>query len=431
MSYAEVNLWGRRIGGVTWDAEREIANFEYEPAFVESHIEVAPFVMPLSSTIYAFPALPRKTFHGLPGMLADSLPDKFGNALIDAWLAKEGRSPENFNPVERLCYIGKRGMGALEFQPAKGPNQDAGSNNIQVESLVRLASEILTKKKSLQTSFSSSTRERALKEILRVGTSAGGARAKAVIAWNPKANEVRSGQMPADKGFTYWILKFDGVHGNMDKDLDSSRGYGLIEYGYYKMALAAGLQMTECRLLKEHGRNHFMTKRFDRTDSGKKIFMQSLAALAHYDFNQAGAYSYEQAIQAIRRLGLPMESVEQQFRRAAFNVMARNQDDHVKNIAFLMDREGVWSLAPAFDVIYSYNPSGDWTKFHQTSLNGKRDELKKNDFIQLANNASMKRGRAIEILREVQDAVSDWKKYAAEAGVPEETAERIGNTHRV
>ncbi len=356
MTVANVNLWGRTIGAVSWDSERSLGHFEYTPAFTDSGIEVAPLMMPLSDQIYSFPGLPRETFHGLPGLLADSLPDRFGNALIDTWLAKEGRSPASFNPVERLCYTGTRGMGALEFTPAAGPSPKQ-ARTIDVQALVELASEILTQRNRVQGSFASPDRETALQDILRVGTSAGGARAKAIIAWNPDSNTVRSGQVDAGKGFSYWLLKFDGVAGNRDKEMEDPSGYGLIEYAYYLMAQAAGIQMSECRLLQEHGRNHFMTRRFDRTAEGHKLHMQSLCALQHYDFNQAGAYSYEQALRAMRTLGLPMAQIEEQYRRMAFNIVARNQDDHVKNIAFLMDPSGNWSLSPAFDMTYSYNPS--------------------------------------------------------------------------
>ncbi|MCG2712155.1 MAG: type II toxin-antitoxin system HipA family toxin [Candidatus Omnitrophica bacterium] len=424
MSIAEVRLWGRKIGAVAWDGKKNIANFEYEPAFVKSGIEVSPITMPLSSQIYSFPALLSNAFHGLAGLLSDSLPDKFGNALINVWLAKEGRLPESFNSVERLCYIGKRGIGALEFKPSQGPVYGS-LKNINIESLVDLASEILSKQNSFKRSFSISMRDKALQDILKVGTSAGGARAKAVIAWNPETQEVRSGQIMAGSGFSYWILKFDGVSGNIDREIEDTKGYGLIEYAYYKMASEAGMQMSECRLLHENGRSHFMTKRFDRTDKGDKIHMQSLGAIAHYDFNQAGAYSYEQAIQVMRKLKLPMNAIEEQFRRTAFNIIARNQDDHVKNIAFLMNKPGEWKLSPAFDVIYSYNPSGSWTNMHQMSMNGKRDEFDKNDFIEFAKTASMKKGRADAILSQVQDAVSKWPKYAKDVNLPNDIIKKI------
>ena len=429
MTVAEVRLWGRTVGAVSWDDERGFAHFEYDPAFIPGGRQVAPLTVPLASEIYSFPALPRQTFHGLPGLLADSLPDRFGNALIDAWLARQGRSPEDFNAVERLCYIGARGMGALEFVPATGPTNRLA--RVDVAALVELASDILSERAALGGSLASAHRGQALQNILRVGTSAGGARAKAVIAWNPETDEVRSGQTTAGDGFSHWLIKFDGVAGNKDKELDDPRGYGLIEYAYHAMARAAGIEMAECRILREHGRNHFMTRRFDRTDSGRKIHMQSLGAMAHYDFNQAGAYSHEQALGVIDGLGLGKDTAEEQFRRMAFNIVARNQDDHVKNIAFLMDRAGSWSLSPAFDVTYSYNPAGRWTGAQQMSLNGKRDDFEVDDFVACARNAALKRGRATAILGEVGKAVSRWSEFAEEAGLPGDSMRRIGAAHRL
>lgn len=427
---AEVRLWGRTIGAVSQDDARSAAAFEYDPAFTESGIQLSPLVMPLNKQVWQFPSLPRETFHGLPGLLADSLPDRFGNALIDAWLATQGRKPETFSAVERLCYVGTRGTGALEFAPVLGPKLRSATH-IDVDALVELASEVLTQRTNLRGRFRDEDKAHALRDLLVVGTSAGGARAKAVIAWNPTTNEVRSGQIAAGDGFEYWLLKFDGVSGNRDKELDDPRGYGAIEYAYHLMARAAGITMNACRLLEENGRRHFMTRRFDRLAHGEKLHMQSLGALGHFDFNAAGAYSYEQALLTIRQLGLPMAAVEEQFRRMVFNVVARNQDDHVKNIAFLMNRDGAWSLAPAFDVTYSFNPSGAWTATHQMTVNGKRDEFAIDDFRACANAASMKRGRAATILDEVRSAVSEWKKFAAEAGVPARERDQIRRAHRL
>jgi serine/threonine-protein kinase HipA len=428
---AEVRLWGSTIGAVALDKDEEVAAFEYDPAFARSGIEIAPLTMPLAPTVYRFPALARETFHGLPGLLADSLPDRFGNALIDAWLATQGRTPASFNSVERLCYTGRRGMGALEFEPVTGPAART-AQKIQVDQLVALASEILTHRSELATRFGDERRNgEALQQILRVGTSAGGARAKAVIAWNPRSHEVRSGQMEAGEGFGYWLLKFDGVSGNRDKELEDPKGYGVIEYAYAHMAGDAGITMNECRLLEENGRRHFMTKRFDRLDDGGKLHMQSLCALAHFDYNMAGAYSYEQAFQVIRQLRLPMRDVEQQFRRMVFNIVARNQDDHVKNIAFLMDRQGRWSLSPAFDVTYSYQPGGRWTSTHQMTLNGKRDGFAPADFAACAAVAGLKRGRAETIIEEVRRVVARWRDYADAAGLNPDQRERIYNALRL
>jgi len=427
---ARVQLWGRTIGAVSLEEGRNVAAFQYDPAFAQSGIELSPLTMPLSDQVYEFPALPQVTFHGLPGLLADSLPDKFGNALIDAWLATQGRTPESFHAVERLCYTGTRGMGALEFAPVLGPKPRTATK-VDIDALVRLAGEVLTHRGDLQGHFHEAGKAQALRDILRVGTSAGGARAKAVIAWNRTTNEVRSGQIAAGEGFDYWLLKFDGVAGNKDKELDDPKGYGAIEFAYHLMAKAAGITMSECRLLEETGRRHFMTRRFDRLAGGAKLHMQSLCALAHFDFNQAGAYSYEQALLTIRQLKLPMAAVEEQFRRMVFNIVARNQDDHVKNIGFLMNQQGEWSLAPAFDVTYSYNPSGSWTATHQMTVNGKRDGFASEDFEACAKSAMMKRGRAATILAEVQDAVRRWPEFAAEAQLSDEWCSKIEKSHRL
>lgn len=427
---AEVKLWGRTIGAVHWDEERGLANFEYEPAFRESKIEVSPLRMPLSDQIYTFQGLPGETFRGLPGMLADSLPDDFGNALIDAWLSKQGRSAESFSPIERLCYIGARGMGALEYLPATGPSTTQ-SEKLNIEALTELASDILNKRNGIDGSLIPDDRENTLNEILRIGTSAGGARAKAIIAWNRKSNEVKSGQVVAGEGFSYWILKFDGVEGNQDRELLDPKDYGLIEYAYYEMAKEAGITMMESRLLKENNRNHFMTKRFDRTDDGRKIHMQSLGALQHFDYKKPGAYSYEQAFQTIKKLGMPNDVVEEQFRRMAFNIIARNQDDHVKNISFLMDQSGTWSLSPAYDVIYSFNPTGIWTGSHQMTLNGKRENFSIDDFKECAKSCSMKKGRAVDIVNEVQTATEKWNAFASDAGVSIDIITKIRNVHRL
>jgi len=427
---AAVRLWGRTIGAVTMNGRRAPAAFQYTPDFADSGIQVAPLMLPLRRQAYEFPELPRGTFHGLPGLLADSLPDRFGNALIDAWLATTGRTPDRFSPIERLCYTGARGMGALEFAPALGP-RPRNATRIDIDALVQLASAILSQRRSFRGKLSAASRKKALADILKVGTSAGGARAKAVIAWNRKTNEVRSGQIAAGPGFTYWLLKFDGVAGNRDKELDDPQGYGAIEYAYSLMARAAGIAMSECRLLEEHGRRHFMTRRFDRLADGGKLHMQSLGALAHFDYNQPGAYSYEQALLAIRQLDLPMSALEEQFRRMLFNIVARNQDDHVKNIAFLMDRDGRWSLAPAFDVTYSYNPSGDWTATHQMTVNGKRDGFVMADVRAVAKTAGLKRGRAEAIYEDVRTAVACWQAFAGKAELGGELVRKIGNVHRL
>ncbi|MFY9341249.1 MAG: type II toxin-antitoxin system HipA family toxin [Planctomycetota bacterium] len=430
MTVAEVRIWGRTIGAAAVDDPGQFATFEFTPEFVRSGIQMAPLAMPLAERVWQFPELPRATFHGLPGLLADSLPDKFGNAVIDAWLAAQGRLPGDIDAVERLCYTGTRGMGALEFRPARGP-QARTAQPLRIDALVELAGEVLRNREALQASFADPQKEHALREILRVGASAGGARAKAVIAWNPTTNEVRSGQVQAPAGFEYWLLKFDGVGGTDAHDLTASRGYGAIEFAYSQMARAAGLRMSECRLFEENGRRHFMTRRFDRLPDGGKLHVQSLGALAHFDFNAPGAHSYEQALVVIRRLGLPMDDVEELFRRMVFNVVARNQDDHVKNIAFLMDQQGRWTLAPAYDVNFSFNPDGGWTRQHQMTLAGKADKFTVDDLRAVAKTAAMKRGRAETMLAEVTAAVRRWREFATSADVPADRSAAIGGTHRL
>ncbi len=414
-THAEVKLWGSTIGAVVLEDGAEAASFEYDREFLKSGIEVAPLKMPLSDRVYQFPEHVGGMFKGLPGLLADSLPDKYGNALINAWLARKGRTPATFNAVERLCYTGTRGMGALEYSPVLGPRARR-SSHVSVDELVELASEILAKRSHLGGSMEGRKREETLKQLLRVGTSAGGARPKALIAWNPTTNEVRSGQVTADPGFEHWLLKFDGVNEGRGDLLVNPGGMGRVEYAYSKMAAASGIHMSRCRLLTENGRSHFITKRFDRVGNAK-IHVQTLAALAHLDFNPVGQHSYEQVFLVMKQLGLSLIDVEQMFRRMIFNILARNQDDHVKNTAFLMDKAGVWSLAPAYDLIYSYDPSGKFTDQHQMKMNGKRDGFTREDFKECGRVAGLKQGRADRLLREIGSVVKRWPAYAEKAGV--------------
>lgn len=430
LTRAEVWLWGRRIGAVVWDESRGIGAFEYDGRFIGSGIEIAPFTVPLRAGVFDFPGLSRESFKGLPGMLADSLPDKFGNLLIDRWLAEQGRAPDSMNPVERLCYTGIRGMGALEFQPARF-ERDRQSTQVEIEKMVGLASAILAQREGLNGRFDGEHDADGLRDILRIGTSAGGARAKAVLAWNPATGEFRSGQVQAGEGFEHWLLKFDGVSGNADKELADPAGFGRLEYACYLAAREAGIEMMPCRLHEEGGRAHFMTKRFDRTDRGGKLHMLSLGAMRHFDFNIPRAYSYEQAVETIRMLGLGQTVIEEQFRRAVFNVLIRNQDDHVKNIAFLMDRHGKWSLSPAFDVAYAYNPSGAWTSEHQMSLNGKTTGFSRDDIRAFSSFCDIKSGRAATILEKARTAVLHWEVHARAADVPGELSARARAGFRV
>ena len=430
MTTASVELWGNSIGAVTWVADREISIFQYTPEFAASGIEVSPLQMPLRETPYDFAELSRETFKGLPGMLADSLPDKFGNALIDVWLARQGRTGASFNPVERLCYTGTRGMGALEYKPAiKGSPTKV--RKVEMDRLIALSNRILNDRENLAGHLTGEDDARDIEDILRVGTSAGGARAKAILAWNEQTGEFRSGQIEAGKGFTHWLIKFDGVGENKDKELADPKGFGRIEYAYHLMAQKAGIIMMPCRLHEEGGRAHFMTKRFDRTDAGDKLHYQSLCAVQHFDFNMAGAYSYEQALQTIKRLDLPADDMEQQVRRTLFNIIARNQDDHVKNIGFVMDEEGEWRISPAFDVAYSYNPQGSWTSKHQMSLNSKRDGFNLSDLLALGEVAGLKERKMKVLISEILDAVKQWIEFAQEAKVHDEHVTQIQRTLRV
>ena len=426
---ALVRMWGRLVGAVAWDDERRLATFEFDPDFLDEGLDLAPLKMPWAQARRAqarfnFPGLPFETFRGLPGLLADALPDQFGNSIIDAWLARQGRTAETFSPVERLCYTGRRAMGALEFEPAVVGALDE-SVPVEVGELVVLARTMLDNRAGLHANLEADASD-ALLDIIRVGTSAGGARPKAVIAVNDVTDEVRSGQVEAPEGFDHWILKFDGVR---DSQLGEPAGYGRIEYAYHLMATACGIEMTLCRLLEESDRAHFMTRRFDRPAGNRKLHLQSLCAMAHFDFNTAGAHSYEQAFQVMRELRLPYPDAEQQFRRTVFNIIARNQDDHTKNIAFLMDPDGEWRLSPAFDMTYAYNPDGDWTNRHQMTLAGKRDGFTRGDLLTVGREMSIKKGA--DIIAEVGEVVGRWAEFAAEAGVPQERAEAIGGTHRV
>ena len=418
---AEVFLWGRRIGVVSRIEGKPFATFAYDSAFCESGIEPSPLMMPNSTGAYSFPNLPLMSFHGLPGMLSDSVPDKFGNAVIGVWLKSQGRMPNSLTPIERLCYTGMRGMGALEYRPALFTEGNEGEK-VHVDTLAELADQVLKSRKESVAKLVPDIK--LYSSILKVGSSAGGARAKALIGWNEATGEVRSGQVKLPEGFGYWLIKFDGLTGNGDKEGDDKWGYGRVEYAYHLMAKAAGIEMSECRLWKKC---HFMTRRFDRLENGGKLHMQTLGALAHFDFNDPTAYSYEQAFRVTRQVVNHAKANEQLFRRMAFNILAWNCDDHVKNIAYLMDRGGRWSLAPAYDECYAHNPDGDWTSQHQMSVNGKRTGITEEDILACAHFANMRERKAKIVLDEVKDAVREWPRFAAEAEVRDEFATAIAN----
>lgn len=420
ITLADIYLWGQHAGTVAWDENYQAASFEFTPEFASGQWDISPLMMPVRQRqIYQFPSLSKDTFVGLPGLLADALPDAFGKALLDKWLASLGRT--FVNPVERLCYQGKRSMGALEFVPAQDNYLEQGTK-LEIDSLVEVAREVLDEKKKLDVNVNEDTKE-AIANIIRVGTSAGGQRAKAVIAYNENTGEVRSGQIDVPDGFSHWLLKLDGV---TNAELGDPQHYGKIEYVYYLMARAAGINMTECRLLEENGRAHFMTRRFDRLSGNEKVHMQTLCGIAHYDYKMLHAYSYEQAFQVMRRLRLPYSQAEEMFRRMVFNVIARNQDDHTKNISFLMDKSGRWSLSPAYDMSWSYNPKGVWTSTHQMSINGKWDDISRDDLLTLAKNVNIKQADAI--IEQVKDGVSKWSTFATQYGIPNEMVKVIDST---
>ena len=415
---AEVHLWGELVGIALWNEQSGNASFQYTPEFINKGIEISPILMPLSDRIYSFPELSNQTFLGLPGLLADALPDRFGRALLDQWLAMNNRTQAN--PVERLCYQGKRCMGALEFAPAQNRGFDE-SSVVEVASLVKVASDVLYNRAVLQTNMGHPTE--ALMDILRVGTSAGGQRAKAVIAYNDNTQEVRSGQLEAPKGFDYWLLKLDGV---TNSQLGDPEHYGEIEYVYYLMAKLAGVNMTECRLLHENNRSHFMTRRFDRVN-GEKVHMQTLCGLTHSDYNMRNSCSYEQAFAYMRQLYLPYPQAEEFFRRMVFNVVACNQDDHTKNISFLMDQTGKWSLSPAYDMSWAYNSNGVWTQTHQMSIRGKQKDITREDLLEVARQMNIK--HAIELIDQVVEAVSQWQQLASQYTIPQDVIKYIQSTH--
>ncbi|MEG3126996.1 type II toxin-antitoxin system HipA family toxin [Pantoea cypripedii] len=429
---ARVYLWDMYVGALNWDDELKVGQFEYAPEFVDSGLEISPVHMPLvKDRVYSFPGLPVETFKKLPPIFADSLPDAYGSTLMDAWMVRNGRDRSSFSPVERLLYQGNRGMGALEYRPALEATSGR-AEQIQLDALVKFAEQVLQNREEMEDRIGAkdpSVDDEALKRLIQVGTSAGGARAKAVIAINDK-NEIRSGQVKAPEGFSYWLLKFDVQKDS--NELADTLGYGRIEYAYYLMAQKAKIDMTECRLLEEGGRAHFMTKRFDRTDDGEKIHMATLCALDNADFNMPGVYSYELALDVMRKLNVSRDDAIEFFRRMVFNVIARNQDDHTKNIGFLMDTDGQWYLSPAYDVSWAYKKDSEWVNDHQMSINGKRDEFDLDDLIAVGKKIQGLSTKEIKnIIKDIFDAVASWETYSALAGVKEEMISHIKGTHRL
>lgn len=410
-----VYLWGSHVGAMTWNENYGYADFEFTPQFRRSGLEISPLIMPLANTRAAisFPTLAHShCFNGLPGLVADSLPDNFGNQLINEWFEQHGRPSDSVTPLERLCYVGSRAMGALEYKPAEKIDSVSESTLIYVRELMALSEKVFKERSDFQERLRQ--KDRAILDVLKVGTSAGGAKPKAIIAYNELSGEVRSGQVKAPEGYTYWLLKFDGGTYSEHNDIsDNPKGIGNIEYAYYKMAVDCGIKMSECRLLSEGDCNHFMTKRFDRLDNGEKVHMQTLAGLAHLDRDTR--HSYEEVFSVLRRMNMPQADMTQLYRRMVFNVIARNHDDHTKNFSFLMDKNGKWQFAPAYDLCYSYKPGGKWTSRHQLSVNGKQQDFTKSDLLAVAEREGVR--SAVEEIEHIEDIVSHWTSYAREYGV--------------
>jgi serine/threonine-protein kinase HipA len=422
---AEVKIWGELVGAIRWDESQQLGYFQYDSKFIQKDWDLSPIKMPITqgSRIYSFPELrkgrnePEDSFKGLPGLLSDALPDKYGNKLINIWLAQQGRPENSMNPVEKLCFIGTRGMGALEFEPAQ-IKTEARSFSLELDSLVEFAKKMLNERDAFLTNLSKDE-EKAMIEILKIGTSAGGARPKAVIAYNPKINEVRSGQGNVPKGFDHWLLKLDGVSG---EQFGESFGWGRVEYAYYLMAKDSEIEISECQLLEENGRAHFMTKRFDR-EGNIKNHIQSLCGLQHYDFNDMYGYSYEQVFQTMRLLRLTYPEAEQMFRRMVFNVLATNYDDHTKNFSFILKKDEKWRLAPAYDLCFSFDPTNHWVNKQTLSVNGKRLKINKNDLMTIAKDNNIKRGE--RIIDDINSIVKTWNTYAEQVEVRNDLKEKI------
>ncbi|MCP4122382.1 MAG: type II toxin-antitoxin system HipA family toxin [Bacteroidetes bacterium] len=424
---AEVMIWGEPIGAIRWDESEQLGYFQYAPKFIQKGWELSPIKMPIAqgSRIVSFPELRKgrseteDTFKGLPGLLSDALPDKYGNKLINTWLAQQGRPENSMNPVEKLCFIGTRGMGALEFEPAQ-IKTGAKSFSLELDSLVEVAKKMLNEREAFLMNLSRDE-QKAMMEILKIGTSAGGARPKAVIAYNPKTKEVRSGQGDVPKGFEHWLLKLDGVSG---EQFGERSGWGRIEYAYYLMAIDSKIEISECQLLFENERAHFMTKRFDREDNTKH-HIQSLCGLQHYDFNDMYGYSYEQVFQTMRLLRLTYPEAEQMFRRMVFNVLATNYDDHTKNFSFILKKEENWRLAPAYDLCFSFDPANHWVSKQTLSVNGKRLKISKVDLMTIAKDNNIKKGE--KIIEDINSIVKAWNTYADRAEVRNDLKERIND----
>ncbi|MCG8040884.1 MAG: type II toxin-antitoxin system HipA family toxin [Candidatus Thiodiazotropha taylori] len=421
---AEVKLWGKLVGALAFDEQKGLGTFEYTKAWRESGLQISPLHLPLSDRKFQFPELNRATYKGLPAAFADSLPDDFGNAVIDAWLARQGRDPGTFTPVERLQYMGQRGMGALEYFPQPG-DRPRKAAELNLESLAEMAQKVIDGRTNLQLAADTN----GLETLFQVGTSAGGARAKAVVAVDKARRRIRSGQVELEDGYEHYLLKFDGIveSNRTQQTFGDPQGYGRMEYAYYLMARAVGIDISECELLQEGERAHFLTRRFDR-QGDRKLHYQSLCAMDHADYKQPGHYSYEALFGVLRSLRFNRPTALELYRRMVFNIVARNQDDHTKNFGFLMQQDGSWTLAPAFDLAYSYRADSKWVNSHQLTLNGKRDDFTLADLLQPAERF---RPEAKRIIQQITDTVADWPSYAARAGVPKKLSEVIRKNHRL
>lgn len=428
---AEIHLWGKLVGALLYEPENQLATFEFSPEWLQRGVEIAPLHMPLSAQKYQFPNLNPATYRGLPAVFADTLPDDFGNAVINAWLAKNGRDPASFTSLERLLYTGKRGMGALEFEPAL-TKTTSHSEKLELDSLIQMAQNILDQRSNLTKSINSAADD-AMSALFQVGTSAGGARAKALIAINAERTELRSGQVDAPKGFEHYLLKFDGVQENKtDSEVfGDPQGYGRMEYAYYLMAKDSGINISHSELLIDGARAHFITRRFER-DGNRKIHYASLCAMDHADYKQPGAYSYEQLLGVARKLNLPRQDAIEIYRRMVFNVIARNHDDHTKNTGFVLDSpHSKWRLSPAFDLAYSYKKDSPWVNSHQMSINAKREHFSRNDLFSVAELIGNFKKESRLIFDEVISVVENWQSYADNAGVFENLASTIRENLRL
>ncbi|MDR2957520.1 MAG: type II toxin-antitoxin system HipA family toxin [Coriobacteriales bacterium] len=470
----EVICWDVPVGALAFDARYGVYAFEYYESFRQSGWELSPLLLPLSTSgAVVFPNLSRETYFGLPAFIADSLPDAFGNMLIDSWMASQGISRNQITSLDRLAYLGTRAMGALEFRPALR-RESTTASALAMSELVETARQALIvnlrqdrqnpdialvvppeggaalavplegreiahavppeggavlaePSEGRETALldTSPTPQSELAQLIAIGTSAGGARAKAVVGFNPQTEDFISGQFHLPQGFEPWIIKFDLSAPGEAAQPGRKQAYGRIEYAYYLMAQDAGLDMQPCRLYEAASRAHFMTRRFDRTPAGHKLHMQTLCAMTGLDFNLRDTHDYNQAFMTIEELGLGYQTTDQLFRRMTFNVAMANNDDHTKNLSFIMSPTGQWQLAPAYDLIHAYNPQGQWTSRHLMSVNGKYSNITKNDLLAVAERFHVSAPK--DIIDSILAIATEWPFYAKTVYLPVETTAIVGN----